>query len=281
MIERASRDLRLVWLQIRYQNTIFWRTPVAAFFTIAFPMMFLVIFVVVFGNDPIDELNVTLGQYYAPSMAVFGAVSATFTNLAIQTAIARDDGILKRVRGTPLPAWIYLAGRVGSATYIAAVAVTLMLAIGVVVYDVRIFAEAVPSLVATFLVGAASFAALGLLVAALSPSSDSTPALTNATLLPLAFISGIFFVSGPDEPSFLRAIAGVFPLRPFGLAFRDGFDPIEVAARDGWLDQIHWGALLVMTLWLIGATVLAIRYFTWEPRAAERGSGRRRRAARS
>lgn len=281
MTERASRDLRLVWQQIRYQNTIFWRTPVAAFFTIVFPLMFLVIFVVVFGNDPIDELNITLGQYYAPSMAVFGAVSATFTNLAVQTTIARDDGILKRIRGTPLPAWIYLAGRVGSATYIAAIAVALMLGVGVAAYDVRIFAVTLPSLIVTFLVGVASFAALGLLIAAVSPSSDSTPALANATLLPLAFISGIFFVSGPDEPSFIRAIAGVFPLRPFGLAFRDGFDPVEIAARDGWLDQIHWGELGVMTLWLVGATVLAIRYFTWEPRSAERGSRRTRRTARS
>ncbi|MFQ5554401.1 MAG: ABC transporter permease [Acidimicrobiia bacterium] len=266
MAERRRKDLRLVWQQIRYQNLIFWRTPVAAFFTLVFPLMFLVIFGVVFGNDLIDELGVTLGQYYAPALAVFGAASATYTNLAIQTAIARDEGILKRVRGTPLPAWIYVAGRVGSGVYIAAIAVVIMLAFGWIAYDLRIYAAAVPSLVVTFLFGVACFAALGLLVAALAPSGDATPAIANATLLPLAFISGIFFVSGPDEPAILRAIAGVFPLRPFGLAFRDGFDPL-VATSAGWLDQMHWPELGVMALWMVGGALLAARFFTWEPRA--------------
>ncbi len=278
MAERPISDLSLVWHQIRYQNRIFWRTPVAAFFTIVFPLMFLVIFTTVFGNDRIDELGVTFGQYYASAMAVFGAVSATYTNLAVQTAIARDDGILKRVRGTPLPPWIYIAGRVGSAVYIAAIAVVVMLAFGSVAFGVRVFGESLPSLIVTFVIGVACFAALGLLVAALAPSSDATPVLANATLLPLAFISGIFFISGPNEPAALRAIAGVFPLRPFGLAFHDGFDPLEVAARDGWLGQFHWPELAVMMLWMVGAAALATRVFTWEPRVGAREGGRRRRS---
>jgi len=276
--EGARQDVGLVWGQIRYQNTIFWRTPIAAFFTIVFPLMFLVIFTLVFGNERIDELGITLGQYYAPAMAVFGAVSATYTNITIQTAIVRDEGILKRVRGTPLPAWIYVAGRIASAAYVAAIAAAVMLAVGVAAYGVKIFAVAAPALGVTFLVGVMCFSALGLLVAALTPSSDAAPAIANATLLPLAFISGIFFVSGPSEPALLRAVAGAFPLRPFGLAFRDGFDPIEVAARGGWGGQFHWVELAIMAAWLVAGASLAARFFTWEPRRGDRRPRPRRQA---
>ena len=109
------REAGLVLAQIRYQNRIFWRTPVSAFFTIAFPLMFLVLFTALFGNDEISTLGVTTAQFYAPALAVFGVASATYTNLAITTAIARDDGILKKIRGTPLPPSLYILGRVGSA----------------------------------------------------------------------------------------------------------------------------------------------------------------------
>ena len=105
----------LVWQQIRYQNKIFWRSPISAFFTIVLPLMFLIVFVTLFGSEEIGGSGLTTAQFYAPALAVFGAVSATYTNLGIGTAISRDEGILKRVRGTPLPPWIYMAGRVGSA----------------------------------------------------------------------------------------------------------------------------------------------------------------------
>ena len=138
MSERAS-SLSLVWGQIRYQNKIFWRTPISAFFTLVFPLMFLIVFGLIFGSEDIEGTGLTVAQFYAPALAVFGAVSATYTNLAISTAIARDEGILKRVRGTPLPPWGYIAGRVGSAVYMAAISVLIMLAAGVVFYGLQIY----------------------------------------------------------------------------------------------------------------------------------------------
>jgi ABC-2 type transport system permease protein len=273
-------SIGLVWGQIRYQNRIFWRTPISAFFTLVFPLMFLVVFGLVFGSDEIEETGLTVAQFYVPALAVFGAVSATFTNLAIGTAIARDEGILKRVRGTPLPPWCYIAGRVGSAMYLAALSVLIMLAAGVVFYGLKIYDEAVVALVATFLVGVATFAVLGLLIAALAPSGESTPAIANAVILPLAFFSDIFIVSGPSTPAWITRFADVFPLRHFATAFVDGFEPVFVARQSSWLDHIHWTDLGVMALWLVGAAVLTLRYFTWEPRAAERRRRRRPRAER-
>lgn len=252
----------MLWSQIRYQNRIFWRTPVAAFFTLVFPLMFLFLFTAIFGNEP-QAGGLTTAQWFAPNLAVFSAVSASYTNLAIGTAYARDGGILKRVRGTPLPPWIYIAGRIGSATYIAALAVTLMLGVGIAAYGVRIPASgAAPALLA-FVVGVACFSALGLLVAALAPSGDSTPAITNATLLPLAFVSDIF-IRMENPPVWMDVIGNFFPLKHFAIAFRDAVNPL--------LDQptFHWDHLAVMAVWGMVAVPLSLRFFRWDPKEKRR-----------
>lgn len=257
MSDRPS-DFSLLWAQIRYQNKIFWRTPIAAFFTLVFPLMFLVLFTAIFGNE-VNDNGITTAQFFAPNLAVFAAVSASYTNLAIGTAISRDNGILKRVRGTPLPPWIYLAGRIGSATYIAAIAVVVMLGVGMALYGVQVSWRSIPAAVVAFLVGVGCFSALGMLVAALAPNGDSSPAITNATLLPLAFVSDIFFdVENP--PRWMDLIGDFFPLKHFAIAFRDPLNPMLSGL------QFHWGRLGYMALWGIVAVMAAIRFFRWEPK---------------
>jgi ABC-2 type transport system permease protein len=261
--------LSLIWQQTRYQNKIFWRTPIAAFFTLVFPLMFLVLFTAIFGNEEIEGLGVTTAQFYAPGLAVFAAASASYTNLAIGTAISRDNGILKRVRGTPLPPWIYIAGRIVSSIYIGAVAVVIMMGVAVAFYGVEIYPRTLPAVVITFLVGVSCFAALGMLVAALSPNGDATPAITNATLLPVAFISDIF-IPIPDPAPWMEALGNFFPLKHFAEAFRDAFDPTLTGS------QLHWGDIAYMALWGIVAVILAVKYFKWEP---SKGGGRRAKKA--
>lgn len=258
----------LIWHQFRYQNKIFWRTPIAAFFTIVFPLMLLVLFTAIFGNDEIEGLGITTAQYFTPGLAVFAAVSATYTNLAIGTAIARDNGILKRIRGTPIPPWAYIAGRVASAVYLAFIAMVLMMAAGVVFYGVQIIARTLPAALVTFVVGVSCFAALGMLVAAVSPNGDATPAITNATLLPVAFISNIFFPLD-DPPRWMEIAGDFFPLKAFAESFRDVFDPNLTGA------QFNWAQLGYMLLWAVVAGVLAVRFFRWEPSA---GRSARRKA---
>jgi ABC-2 type transport system permease protein len=271
MAERPSSP-SLIWQQIRYQNKIFWRTPVAAFFTLGFPLMFLVLFTAIFGNE-VGQDGISTSQFFAPNLAVFSAVSASYTNLAIGTAYARDRGILKRVRGTPLPPWIYITGRIGSATYIAAIAIVVMMGVGVLVYGVQVPLRGIPGAVLAFMVGVGTFAALGLLVAALAPSGDSTPAITNASLLPLAFVSDIFFRIA-DPPRWMAIIGDLFPLKHFAIAFRDPLNPTLTGV------QIHWDHLTYMALWGGAAVILAIRSFRWDPkekrgraRGARSGSG--------
>jgi ABC-2 type transport system permease protein len=276
-----GRDLGLVYQQIKYQNKIFWRTPVSAFFTIVFPLMFLVLFTAIFGNDELESLGVTTAQFYAPALAVFAAASATYTNLAITTAIARDAGILKKVRGTPLPPWVYITGRVGSAVWIALIAVAIMMAVGSIVYGVDIITATFAAAVISFVVGAATFAVLGLMVAALVPNGDSAPAVANATLLPIAFVSDVFIVT-EDAPAWMEGVGNFFPLKHFVAGFGDAFNPNLSGSGFAWTgsnDEYAIGThLAVMAAWGIGAAIIAVRYFKWEP-PGDRGSGRRRRRA--
>ena len=266
MADRPS-TVSLLWSQTRYQNKIFFRNPTAAFFTLLFPLLIFVVFTTVFGNDDIGD-GLKLAQYFAPAMAVFAAVSASYTNIAVGTAYQRDEGILKRIRGTPVPAAVYLGGKIISAVIVAAVSVTVMLAIGVAFYGVQIYARTLPAATVTFFIGVGCFAALGLLVAGLVNSGEAATAITNATLLPLAFISGIFIIPSDDAPAWLETVANIFPLVHFVEPFTAAFDPNTTDAAWYILD------LLYMVLWGVVALVLGIRFFKWESTA---GGGRRSR----
>ncbi len=273
--ERAS-TLALFWGQTVYQTRIFVRNPLAAFFTLVFPLMIFLVFAVVFGNDTIDYLGVTTAQYYAPSMAVFAAVSATYTNLAVGTAYQRDQGILKRMKGTPLPPWIYMSGKIASAVMVAIVSVVIMMSVGVIFFGVQIYARTLPSAVITFMVGVGCFAALGLMVAALVSSGESATAVANATLLPLAFFSGVFIVPAEEAPAWLDAVANFFPLKHFVEPFVAAFNPQLTGA------QFFWGSILYMALWGVVGMIIALRYFKWESTPdTSRPSRKKKRAAAS
>jgi ABC-2 type transport system permease protein len=250
-------NFSLLRQQTRYQNLIFRRTPIAAFFTLIFPLLLLLVFGSIFGSEEIDELGITVAAYYAPALAVFAAASASYTNIGTGTAYQRDEGVLKRVKGTPLPPWIYLSGKITSATYIAAIAVTIMMTVGVVVYGVDIYLRTLPAAIVTFFVGVGCFAALGLVVAAFAPSGSAATAITNATLLPLAFFSGVFIVSD-QLPDWMEVLGDIFPLKHFNQAFQAAFDPLATGA------QFRWADLAVMAVWGIAGLLVAVRFFRWE-----------------
>ena len=273
MIEGRTPLAVLVWRQIRYPNTLFWRSPVAAFFTLAFPLMFLFLFNLLFddvirieGRDPL-----TIAQFYAPALAAFAAASATFTNIGVSQAIARDERILKRIRSTPLPPAAYMAGVVGSAIWIALIATVVMLSAGVAFYGLEVYADRLPAAFLTFVVGVSTFAALGLALAAFSPTGDTAPAVANATILPVAFISDVF-VPISDPAPWLEFLGDFFPLKHFVRPLQDAFNPFHAGTA------FSGGDLLVMGVWGLAGLAYAFRFFSWEPRAS-RGSGRRKRRA--
>ena len=250
----------LVVRQIRYQLLLFWRVPVALFFTLLLPLIMLVLFNALFGDGDvtIDGNTWPIRQFYTGGLAAFTAVSATYTNLANMLPIRREEGVLKRWRGTPLPPWIYLAGVIGSAVVIAAFGVLIMLGLGVVAYDLEVEAAKVPAAAVTFVFGVAAFAALGMAVAGLVPSASSASAVANATILPLAFVSNVF-IPIEDPPAWLATIGDIFPLKPFASSFQDAFNPLVDAPA------FDWGALAVVAAWGIAGLIVALTTFRWEP----------------
>jgi ABC-2 type transport system permease protein len=264
--------ISLLWHQSRYEWRIFWRTPISAFFTIFFPLLIFVVFSLVFGNQAIDHLGITTAQFYGPSLAVFSAVSATYTNISISTAYQRDEGILKRVRGTPLPSWIYLGGKITSSIVIAVLGTMIMITVAVAFFGLQVYPETIPILLVVFFVGVATFAALGLLVAALAPSGQAATAIANSTLLPLAFVSGVFLVPSEEMPTWLDLIARFFPLRHFVEPFVTAFSPEAVRA------QFSWADLAYLALWGVVSLILAVHWFRWEPPSGDGSSRRSRRS---
>lgn len=269
-----SRSLRLLALQIRAQNRFFWRVPVGAFFTLVLPIIMLVLFVALFGNDvdfdgPTGS-SVSAAQFYTPALAVFAVGSATYTNIAINLSTRREDGILRRVRGTPLPPWIYMAGVIGSAVWIALVSASIMVALGVIAYDVNIELAKVPAMIVSFAVGSATFATLGVALAGVAKSASSASALANATILPMAFISNIFIDLGADPPRWLRVAADLLPLKHFGVAFSEAMNPWSEAPA------FVMDRLGVLALWLLVGAVVARWRFRWEPLPGRTGRSARR-----
>jgi ABC-2 type transport system permease protein len=254
--------------QFRFTNKAFWRNPASAFFTFAFPLMFLVIFTSLLGQGEvaIQGYQLATATYYVGAMAAFGVVSACFTNIAITTTFNRDQGVLKRLRGTPLPASAYLTARVLHAMVVGALLVAVTLAFGVVAYD-----SPIPSgmplveFVITFLVGSLSFAALALALTAVIPNAEASPPIVNAAILPLLFLSGIFIPLDDEAPVWMTTIAEIFPVKHFADTMRAGFLG-NLESAQGRIFPFDWMDVAITAAWGIVGLVLAARFFSWEPR---------------
>ena len=255
-------DAALTARQVRYTNRAFWRNPQAAFFTFAFPLMFLVIFTALLGKGTVTVNGLPFNQstYYVAGMSVFAIITACYTNLAISVTFQRDAGILKRTRGTPLPGYDYLTARVIHAIVIAMILVTICSLFGAIFYGAELprgvsLAEAI----VTVLVGAASFAALALALTSVIPNADAAPAIVNATILPLLFVSGVFIPIGSNAPRWVDILGKVFPVRHLVEAYLGAFygKPFFV---------FSWRDVGVVAIWGIAGLLFATRRFSWEPR---------------
>jgi ABC-2 type transport system permease protein len=250
----------MIGRQLRYTNKAFWRNPASAFFTFIFPLLFLVIFTTLLGNSNVELGNGELmktSTYYVFSMASFGLISACYTNIAISVIFARENGVLKRVRGTPLPARSYLIARVLHATLIGFLLVALTVAFGAVAYDASVPTGAdLARFIITLIVGAGCFAAIGLAVTGAVPNADAGPPIVNAVILPLLFLSGVFIAIGADAPTWVTWVGRIFPVRHLVEAMRDSY----LGA------PFNWGDILVLAAWMVGGILVATRTFRWEPR---------------
>ena len=243
--------LGLVVDQLGHAARELWRSRLVLVFTFVLPVTWLVLIGLLAGNAVVDPATgVRTMQFVTPMAAVLGIVFAAFPPVATNLALTREQQVMKRLQGTPLPIWAYLLGQVGAALLLAGVALVVMLAIGVVAYDVQVQWRTALASAVTILLGTACLASLGLAVGALASSASTAQTFAMASAVAVSFVSGLFNVDG-HEPGWMAPIGRIFPIRNIADPLSDQFNPY--LSGGGW----DLGALAVLLAWGAGALLVA------------------------
>ena len=246
--------MRLVRHQLKWEQRLFWRSREAAVFVFLFPILLFTLLTAVY-NGRIDGRPAA--SVLLAGMIAYGAANTAFAGLAITLVTRRELGILKRIRGTPLPPAVYLTAVLISITIVFAIQVVSLFVLGRLLKSTP-WPSHLLSLGLALALGAAAFAALGLAITGFIRSQEGSSAVLNVIVLPMAFLSGSF---GPTRhyPAVLRAIAAVLPLK----YLLDLIKGIYLHGQQIW-DQP--GAVAVLAAWGLFGMVVALRTFRWEPR---------------
>jgi ABC-2 type transport system permease protein len=248
------RDLGLVAWQIRYEQRAYWRNRGRGIFTFVFPLMFLVIFASLNKGQTISTRgNIAYDDFIVPGILAYGLIATTYVNMAIGTAILRDEGILKRMQGTPLPRWAYVVARVGSTVLIVLGMTAVVLGLGAAAFGVHVRAATLPGLIATLVLGTAAFTTLGIGITRWIRNAEAAPVVVNLTILPLTFISSIWFPAD-GLPSGLMRIAKFFPLRALADGLEYAFDPRTTGAG------LKVADLKTLGIWTVVGTIAMVKF---------------------
>ena len=261
---RVDGALRLVLHQARYDLVGFVRNRQARFFTLVLPILFLVIFVSVFGNNTVRATGVKASTYYVPGISALAVIASSFVNLVISVTAQREGGILKRRRATPVPAWVLIAGRTLTTMSVSLAVMTVVLVVGRFAYGVHFPTSTIPGIAITAIVGSATFCILGYALSTTINSEDAAQPMTQAVMLPLYFISGVF-IPNVNLPGWLRHVAKAFPVQHLADGLHHAYDPSVHGIG------IVWSDLGVLTLWGAIGLVVALRRFSWTPAATGGG----------
>jgi ABC-2 type transport system permease protein len=260
MIAAAARDRRsrntlsLLAHQVRYEQLSFWRNPQSAIFTFLFPVVFMAVIGALLRDvgksSYFDGLSAL--QYYVPAIAALSVLGSCYGQLTVALAARRQNGVLKRVRATPLPASVYFAGLLAHCVLVSLIDIALIVGVG------RLYGVPLPahwlSIGTALVLGAASFCALGVAAASMISNSEAAPAVAQLVLFPLLFISGTYL---PIHSALLNRVSGWLPVRPFNQALMQPF------AGHGGTD---WKHLAVLAGWGCAGAVVAVWRFRWDPR---------------
>ncbi len=248
----------------------FVRNPQQMFFTFSLPVMLLVLFATVFGNEdlggPPNETQVKFAQYFLPGIIASGIASTTFMNVASAVSLSQHEGLLKRLSGTPLPRSAFFTGKLVAAAITTVIQTTIMLVIGVAFYDSQLPADAGRWAVFGVMLigGAATGCLLGLAYTRLIPNANAAPAVIQPPFLILQFISGVYFRYS-EIPSGLQAFASIFPLRWIAQGLRYAFLPDWLVEDEYGTTTAGWEWAVAMVLgWLVVSFVLAKLFFRWD-----------------
>jgi ABC-2 type transport system permease protein len=240
--------------ELRAQQLAFWRSKEAALFIFLFPLLLYVLLGSVYNGT---IYGVPAPQALLAGLIGYGCANTAFAGLAIQLVVRRELGILKRLRATPLPATTYIAAVLASTLVIFVAQAISLFVIGRIFYGTP-FPSAIGSLILAVILGAASFAGLGVATASLIRSAEGSSAVVNFILLPMAFLTGSF---GPTRhyPAFLRAIGDVLPLK----YFIEIMNAVYLRGNGLWTKP---AAIGVLAAWGASGLVVSALKFRWEPR---------------
>ena len=258
----ASTVVRMSLHQFKYDLRAFMRNRQSQFFTLALPILFLVIFASVFGGAD-HTVRVAGGRIktsisYVPGIMTLGIIAAAFVNLVISVTAQRESGVLKRRRATPVPASAIIGGRALTAVLTALAIAAVLLVLGWAAFGAHIPARTAPALAVAVVVGALSFCCLGYALASIIRDQDAAQPVTQAVMLPLYFISGVFIATS-TLPRWLVNVAGVFPVRHLAAALLKAYNPYTRGS--GFAD---WD-LLIVAAWGVAGLIIALRRFSWLP----------------
>jgi ABC-2 type transport system permease protein len=243
--------LALTWRQYRLERKMFWRNPSAAFFNFVLPLLFLGLFGAIFAGSQTD-LDVIV-----PGIAGMSVMTTTFVALAMNMVFLREQGVLKRLRGTPLPSGAYLGGLAAHAITNTAIQLSIVVAAGALAFGVGL-PENWLMLGVFVAAGVVCLGSLGVALSHAIPNFDSAPAYVNAIFLPVIVISGVFY-DAQNAPAFMRDVAQVLPLTHL-------IDGLSAAMVTGAPFADHLSDLAVVLAWTALGTLLAVRGFSWEAR---------------
>lgn len=249
------------WLrQVRYEQLIFWRNRRAAFFTFAFPLLFIVLFGLLQKGNRYSELDgLKAEQFIIPGLLAYAIVSATFSQLAIVLARYRDSGVLKRMRGTPLPFLTWLSALIVSSLIVVAVIVLITFAYARFALGATLPSSTLPGFLATAVIGSIAFSALGLAMLRLTKNPEAAPIVVNVMVLPLTFISSVWYPT-TNMPHWLQQVAEIMPLQPLAHGLQHAFDPRVTGA--GFVGR----DLRTLAIWAVIGSFLMVRAIRAEVR---------------
>lgn len=260
--------LRLGAARIGYEIRGYFRQGDTVFFTFLFPLMMLAIFSIAFdqgqfGMTPEGD-KVTAAQFYLPAMLAAGVLLSGLQNLAVDIAMERSDGTLKRLAGTPLSPVSYFIGKIGQVLVTSILQAALLMVTAVLVFQVPLptAPESWFTFAWVFLLGVSTCALLGIALSGLPRSGKSATAVVIPIVLVLQFISGVY-IQFSMLPEWLQGIANLFPLAWLAQGMRAVFLPETFAALEASGEWDFAGIALVCGIWLVAGLVVTRLTFRW------------------
>jgi ABC-2 type transport system permease protein len=246
--------MKLFLHELRAEVRLYWRSRELAFFTFLLPLIMFFLLASAYGDDEID--GIPGHEYLVTGMLGYGVVATTFFGLAIVLVIRRENGILKRLQSTPLPAHVYLLAILSAFLLAFVLEGASLYGLAAASYDVGA-PDSPGSFVAAMALGGLAFAALGIGLTGLIRREEGASAVLNAIYLPMLFISGSFF-SKASFPGFIQAVADLLPLTYFIQLIA----AVAVRGQEIWDRQTD---VAVVAAWGLAGVILALYKFRWTP----------------